>query len=173
MNAALRQSLCAIAVVAVAAGVLAAAVATALSIHGSQATAAQLSEQLEGLQARERRLAAWPGRDLSASALIEAKSVTLAGATLQQRLETAIAAAKGRLVSSKLDVTPRAGDRRVALAAEMTIAEPDMQALLFDLETGRPYLFVDSLEARAPEGAQSGGAMRVSLTVSGQWSGAK
>jgi hypothetical protein len=57
----------------------------------------------------------------------------------------------------------------------LTISEPDMQALLYDLETGRPYLFVDAFEARAPEATSEpgAGAMRVSLTVSGQWSEAK
>jgi general secretion pathway protein M len=173
MNARLRQALSALGVVAVVALTLGAAGSTALSIRDARENVARLTEQRDALRAREGRVAARAGRDVVVSPLIEAKTVTLAGAALQQRLEASVASAKGRLVSTRVEVAPRGDERRVALAAELTIAGADLQALLFDLETGRPYLFVDALEARATEGDESGGAMRVSMTVAGQWSGAK
>jgi general secretion pathway protein M len=176
MNAAVRRSLSALGIVAFVAVVTGGAIATALSLREAEAHVADLKQQVEDLQTRERRLAPLTPRDKAASPFFEARTITLASAALQQRLEAAVASAKGRLVSSKVETAPRGDDRQVSLAAELTIAEPDIQALLYDLETGRPYLFVDSLEARGPEAGTTptgGGAMRVSLTVSGQWSGPK
>jgi general secretion pathway protein M len=146
---------------------------TTLSLREAQANVSDLGEQLAALQAREKRLPAPPGRDPVAAPSFEARTVTQAGAALQQRVEAAVGAAKGRLVSSKADIETHASERRISLAAELTIAEPDLQSLLYDLETGRPYLFVDAFEARASEGANEPGAMHVSLNLSGQWSQAE
>jgi general secretion pathway protein M len=175
VNAPLRQGLSALGLVAGIALALGSSASTAVSLSERRANVAQMREQVEALRAREERLAALPGRKSSVSPLFEAKTITLAGAALQQRLEAAVTTARGRLVSSKVEVAPRGDEHRIALAAELTIAEDDMQALLHDLETGRPYLFVDAIEARGPERASeaNGGAMRVSLAVSGRWSGAK
>jgi general secretion pathway protein M len=175
MNPALRGGLSALGIAAFVAISLAGAVSTALSLREAKEHVAELHEQSEQLQARERRLAPLDKHDKAASPFFEAGTITLAGAALQQRLEAAISSARGRLVSSKVEVAPSGDERRISLAAELTIGEPDIQALLFDLETGRPYLFVDAFEARAPEASSEpgGGAMRVSLTVSGEWSGSK
>ncbi len=172
MNAAARRALSAFGAVAVVALALGGAASTALALRDAQAEVALLSDQDNAIAAREKRIAPRPGRDLSVAPFFEARTITQAGAALQQRLEAAIAAAHGRLLSSKVDVAPRDDDRRINLSAELTIAEPDMQTLLFDLETGRPYLFVDAFESRAAEEATEPGraALRVALTLSGQWS---
>jgi general secretion pathway protein M len=172
VNAAARRALSALGVAAIVALALAGAVSTGLSLRDARAEVAVLSEQDAALQAREQRLAPRPGRDASVAPFFEARTITQAGAALQQRLEAAVAAAHGRLISSKVEVAPRDDERRINLAVELTIAEPDMQALLFDLEAGRPYLFVDAFEARATQeaGEPGGGAMRVALSVSGEWS---
>ena len=168
MRAGLRQFLSALAVVALVALLLGGAASTALALREQQASVVDLTEQLAGLDAREHRLEPRAGRNPNASPFFEARTVTIAGAALQQRLEAAVSTAHGRMVSSKVDVAPREDEHRVTLSAELTIAQPEMQTLLYDLETGRPYLFVDAIEVRAPEAASE--AMRVSLTVSGQWS---
>ena len=173
MNARLRQALSAFGVAFVVALAFGLAGWTALSIYDAHENIDSLKEQSAALEARERRASRLTGLVRDASPLIEAKSVTLAGAALQQRLEASIASARGRLVSFKLDVAPRGDERQVVLAVELAIAEPDLQTLLFDLETGHPYIFVEAVEARAPEATQQDAAMRVSLRVSGQWSGAK
>jgi general secretion pathway protein M len=41
--------------------------------------------------------------------------------------------------------------------------------LLYDLEAGMPFLFVDQLVAQSPTTAGEGGRTRVLLTVSGLW----
>jgi len=50
-----------------------------------------------------------------------------------------------------------------------------LQKLLYDLEAGQPFLFVDQLSVQAPASSSfSGeGKLRVLLSVSGQWQGAK
>ena len=173
MNTPLRQALAAFGVFALVALALAGALWTALSLRDAQASVADLGEQLAALQVREKRLPAPAARDLAASPSFEAQTFTQAGAALQQRVETAIGAAKGRLGSSKVDIESRGTERWITLAAELTIAEPDLQILLFDLETGRPYLFVEALEAKAPEVETASGSVSVFLTVSGQWGGSR
>ena len=173
MTPAWRRSLSACGLVGAVAGLCGMAAASALSLLAAQADLGALAADSQALQAREKRFLARPGRDPGMPPAFEANTVTLAGAALQARVEAAVAAAKGRLVSAKLDVDSHEAERRVAIAAELTMAEPDIQALLFDLETGRPYLFVDNFDARAPESAGEGGLMRVSLTLSAQWSATK
>ena len=175
MNVGARRALSALGVVAVVAVALGAALSSALSLRDARAEVARLNDQEQALEARERRLAPQPGRDNAVSPFFEARTITLAGAALQQRLEAAVTAAHGRLVSSRVEVAPRGDARAISLAAELTIPEPDMQALLYDIETGRPYLFVETIEARAPEPSReaTAGGMRVSLTVAGQWNGTK
>ena len=172
MNATLRRSLSAVAWVAAVALALGGAASTALSLRDARANVESLRSRLDALAAREKRAALHSGRDSQASPLFEARTITLAGAALQQRVETAVATAHGRLVSSKLDVSPNGDKKGITIAAELTIGDSDLQLLLFDLETGRPYLFVDAFETR-PAGADGGGEMRVSLNVSGQWGAEK
>jgi general secretion pathway protein M len=171
MNAALRQSLCALAVVGGVGLALAGTVFAGLSLADAKAGVAALDEQSQALAARETRFIARPGRERGLPPSFEAGTITLAGAALQQRIETAVAGAKGRLASSKVDVESHGAERRIEISAELTIAESDMQGLLFDLETGRPYVFVDSFEARAPETSGEGEVLHVTLNLSGQWSG--
>jgi len=62
----------------------------------------------------------------------------------------------------------------VKLQVSCEIAQPDLQRLLYDLEAGTPFLFVDELTAEMPQavGAAGGtGRMLLQLAVSGQWQG--
>ena len=169
MNAAARRALSASGLCAAVALALGAAGATALSLRQAASDVARVGAEARALQVREARFQPQPGRPPRRAPSFVARSITLAGAALQQRIEAAIVAAHGQLISSKVDVAPSRDKSRIALSAEMTIDEKDMQALLFDIETGRPYLFVDAFEARSAQGAGTR-ALRVSLSVSGQWS---
>ena len=55
--------------------------------------------------------------------------------------------------------------------------QPALQRLLYDLEVGMPFLFVDQLDVQVPQtttGNESGtGKIRVVLGVSGRWQGNK
>ncbi len=110
------------------------------------------------------------------SPFLEGQTVTLAGAALLQRVAAAVTRAGGNVLSSQVDVKEaqqKAG--LVSMVASLEIAQPDLQKLLYDVEAGMPYLFVDQLTVSAPETVtrSEGGRLRVVLGVSGQWQGAK
>jgi general secretion pathway protein M len=148
------------------------AISTALALRDEQAEVSALTAQDQALEARAHRAAPNKQTVFSASPFVSANTITQAGAMLQQRVESAVAAAGGVLASSRVDVGANGDKKRVALEAELTIAQPQMQKLIYDLETGQPYLFVEAFEARMPEGdAQDAGHTHVTLTISGEWGG--
>jgi general secretion pathway protein M len=54
--------------------------------------------------------------------------------------------------------------------------QPALQKLLYDLEVGMPFLFVDQLDVQVPQTTatnEGAGRIRVVLGVSGQWQGNK
>jgi len=57
------------------------------------------------------------------------------------------------------------------LTATIEIGQPAPQTLLYDIEAGTPYLFVDKLMIQSPEdfGESESGSMRMSFAVVGQW----
>jgi general secretion pathway protein M len=63
----------------------------------------------------------------------------------------------------------------LSIIASCDIDQVGLQKLLYDLEAGQPFLFVDQLSVQAPASLSfSGeGKLRVLLSVSGQWQGAK
>jgi len=161
------------------AGAIAALVGFALS------TALDLSEGEQRLEGLRQRLAALEGRRPATvrgagdaggapagSPFLEARSVTLAGAALQQRMEQAVARAGGEIASEQIDLQgPDAKDGFIGLTASLDIAQPALQTLLYDIEAGAPYLIVQSLDVQSPlaTGGDAQGPMRVTLALSGKW----
>jgi general secretion pathway protein M len=113
------------------------------------------------------------------SPFLEGQTVTVAGATLQQRVTGAVGKVGGNVLSSQVDLQGTLSkDGFVSLVASCELDQPALQQLLYDIEAGMPFLFVDQLVVQAPEAgtgqeALAGGRMRVLLGVSGQWQGAK
>ena len=107
------------------------------------------------------------------SAFLEGPTVTVAGAVLLQRLGDAVTRHSGSMSSSQLDVQgPRANDGHISVTANLEVAEVALQSVLYELEAGMPYLFVDELVVEGNSSlATSGGKLRVTITVSGQWQG--
>jgi|SRR5262252_4344347 len=110
------------------------------------------------------------------SPFLEGQTVTVAGAALLQRVAGAVTKVGGNILSSQVDVKEaqqKAG--LVSMVASLELAQADLQKLLYDLESGMPYLFVDQLTVQAPDTVthSEGGRLRVVLGVSGQWQGAK
>jgi general secretion pathway protein M len=141
---------------------------------------AQSSELLDQLQGRK-------GRGAAASALaaehpgtpfLEGPTVTVAGATLLQRVATAVGTVGGTIQSSQVDVLgTQAKDGFVGLLVSCEMEQPALQKLLYDLEVGMPFLFVDQLDVQVPQSTalnETGdGRIRVVLGVSGQWQAGK
>ncbi|HLH87367.1 MAG TPA: type II secretion system protein GspM [Xanthobacteraceae bacterium] len=110
------------------------------------------------------------------SPFIEGQTVTLAGAALLQRVAGVVTGVGGNVLSSQVDVQDAASKGGfVSLVASCEVTQPDLQKLLYDLEAGMPYLFVDQLVVEAPDNVTrgEGGRLRVMIGVSGQWRGSK
>ena len=111
----------------------------------------------------------WP----PGSPLVEGSTVTMAGASLLQRISSAITQPGGSLVSSELEpLETEAKDGFLRATASFEIEQVALQDVLYDIETGMPFLFVDQLNISAPASGD-GGKMRVLVQVSGRWSGGK
>jgi general secretion pathway protein M len=110
----------------------------------------------------------------SGSAFLEGATVTVAGAALLQRVASAVTRHGGNMLSSQLDVQGQhAKAGFVSMVASCDIDQASLQPLLYDLEAGMPFLFVDQLDIQAPTASPGEGKLRVLLGVSGQWQGAK
>jgi general secretion pathway protein M len=110
------------------------------------------------------------------SAFLEGATVTVAGAALLQRVARAVARRDGNILSSQVDLEGvKSNASFVGITVNCEIEEPRLQQLLYDLEAGMPFIFVDQLVVQAPVVAAGapGGKMRVLLGVSSQWQGAK
>ena len=108
----------------------------------------------------------------SGSPFLDGKTITIAGAALQQRIEAAVAKADGVLTSSQLELDgPDAKNGFVNLSASVEVSQPAVQTILYDIEAGMPYLFVDKLSIQSPEvfGEPESGRMRMTIGVVGQW----
>jgi general secretion pathway protein M len=110
------------------------------------------------------------------SPFIEGQTITVAGAALQQRIGSAVARTGGAVLSSQIALDgPQAKDGFVGLTASVEIAQPALQPLLYDLEAGMPYLFLDTLAVQSPQafGEAESARMRVVVGMSGQWRSAR
>ena len=91
---------------------------------------------------------------------------------MQARVEAAVKEAGGVVLSSQIDLQgPQAAEGFISLTESLEIDQAALQTLLYDLEAGMPYLFVENLAIQAPQavGEAEAAPMRVLIVVSGQW----
>jgi general secretion pathway protein M len=138
--------------------------------------ATDLLAQLEGRKPSA-TLPGTPNGDAPAgSPFLEGPTVTVAGAALLQRVADAVTKVGGNVLSSQVDVQGvQAKDGFVNVLASCEIDPTALQKLLYDLEAGMPYLFVEQMVAQSPQATsmQEGGRMRLLLGVAGRWQGEK
>ena len=163
---------------AVAGGLLATAGLAIASILDHQRALAQTSELLDQLQGRRARGDASASAERPGTPFLEGPTVTVAGAALLQRVATAVGNVGGTVQSSQVDVLgTQAKDGFVGLVVSCEMEQPALQKVLYDLEVGMPFLFVDQLDVQVPQAAASSEAgterIRVVLGVSGQWQAVK
>ena len=109
---------------------------------------------------------------------LEGPTVTVAGANLLQRVAAAVGDVGGQVQSSQVDVSgAQAKDGFVGLVVSCELEQPALQRLLYDLEAGMPFLFVDQLDVQVPQTTAlsdaGAGRVRVILGISGQWQAGK
>jgi general secretion pathway protein M len=164
---------------AIAGGLLVSAGLSIASILDHQRALAQTSDLLDQLQGRKARAgASQVSAEHPGTPFLEGPTVTVAGAALLQRVATAVSNVGGTVQSSQVDVLgTQARDGFVGLVVSCEMEQPALQKLLYDLEVGMPFLFVDQLDVQVPQttAANEGGVgkIRVVLGVSGQWQAGK
>lgn len=103
------------------------------------------------------------------SPFLEGPSASVAGAALLQRLAVATRRLNGNTLSSQVDLQgPQSKAGFIRATSSFEIEPTQLQPLLYDLEAGMPFLFVDELVVQAPSNSSPGGRLRVILGVSGQ-----
>jgi general secretion pathway protein M len=135
--------------------------------------AAAMLEQLEGRKPLAADKRSGEAGAPTGSAFLEGATVTVAGAALLQRVAAAVTKAGGNVLSSQLDVQggPNAKAGFVSMVANCELDQSELQSLLYDLEAGMPFLFVDQLDIQVATAGE--GKLRFLLGVSGQWRGVK
>jgi general secretion pathway protein M len=139
------------------------------------AASAAMLEQFEGHAPGARR-GQTSTIGATGSPFLEGATVTVAGAALLQRVTSAVTKLGGNVLSSQVDLQgTQSKSGFLTIIANCDIDQAGLQRLLYDIEAGMPFLFVDQLSVQAPAGFASSGEsrLRVLLAVSGQWQGAR
>jgi general secretion pathway protein M len=156
--------------------VIASALADMLGKRADVGAARAMLEQFEGRKATASHGSAADIQGPAGSPFLDGATVTVAGAALLQRVSATVTRLGGNVLSSQVDLQgtqSKAGF--VTVIANCNIDQPGLQKLLYDLEAGMPFLFVDQLVVQAPAGfsVAGDGKLRVLIAVSGQWQGGK
>ncbi len=163
---------------AVLGGLAFASVIAISDIFDHQRALAQTSDLLDQLRGRKPRNPAQLSAEHPGTPFLEGPTVTVAGAALLQRVAAAVGNAGGTIQSSQVDVLGKeAKDGFVGLVVSCEMEQPALQKVLYDLEAGMPFLFIDQLDVQVPQTTTrnevGSGRIRVMLGVSGQWQGNK
>jgi general secretion pathway protein M len=150
-------------------------------IFERRAAVAAASDMLDQIEGRRRTTpagdaASSTGPVPTGSPFVDGQTITVAGATLLQTVAAAVTKFGGNVLSSQVELQgSQSKEGFLSLIAICEIDQPALQQLLYDIEVGMPYLFVDQLTVQAPQTAagNDAGRLRVLVSVSGQWQGAK
>jgi general secretion pathway protein M len=142
------------------------------SQRASVAASADMLAQLEGRKAPAAGGRSGDSGMPTGSAFLEGATVTVAGAALLQRVAAAVTKFGGNVVSSQLDVQgTQAKAGFVSMVANCELDQASLQPLLYDLEAGMPFLFIDQIDIQVATATSGDGKLRFLLGVSGQWQG--
>lgn len=165
--------------VALVAALLATTAGTVLDLAAQReavSAAADLLDQLGSRGAARPRAAPTDVAVPVGSPFLEGATASVAGAALLQRLGLAVTRVQGSILSSQVDLQgPQAKAGFVTATASLELNPAALQALLYDIEAGMPFLFVDQMAVQTPAGSANSATAkhRVLLSVSGQWQGGK
>ncbi|MGX1324330.1 general secretion pathway protein M [Bradyrhizobium sp. USDA 377] len=166
--------------IAIAGGLLLMAGLSIADVIAHRQALAESSDLLDQLRGRKggAKYAATSPAEHPGTPFLEGPTVTVAGANLLQRVAAAVGNVGGSVQSSQVDVSgAQVKDGFVGLVVSCELEQPALQKLLYDLEAGMPFLFVDQLDVQVPQTTALGdaptGRVRVILGVSGQWQAGK
>jgi general secretion pathway protein M len=145
-------------------------VQTVMEILGSRDATIASAEILQTLEARHPAQRAAARSDVSVptgSAFLEGQTASVASAMLLQRVLAATKRVNGNTLSSQVDVQgPLAKSGFVSATFNIELTSAALQPLLYDLEAGMPFLFIDELVVQPA--ASSTDRMRLVLGISAQ-----
>jgi general secretion pathway protein M len=145
--------------------------------------AVEIAERYRALDASSEMLARLQGRADSpasssanaapkASAFLPGSTITVASAGLLQRVAAVITAAGGTISSSEVEPQNAQGkDGHVKVTVSCELDQSKVQQLLYEIEAGMPFLFIEQLVAQGP--LPENPKMRLVIEVSGVWAGAR
>lgn len=131
-------------------------------------------EMLSRIEARQRTISDAPIATAPASAFLDASTQGLASAQLQSYLAQLAGAQKATLVSAgaegaKHDDLPDT----IRLQATLEMNSKALRAMLYQLESGMPYVFVDALTIESAGGISGRSAedplLRITLSLRAFW----
>jgi general secretion pathway protein M len=123
-------------------------------------------EMLSRLDGHNGATDSWP----PGSPFLEGQTLTVASAALLQRMTSIITNAGGSVVSTEMQQQgARSKDGYVTAIVNCELEQDALQRVLFDIEAGLPFLFIDQLVVQAPTVPAEGGRLRVLLGVAGLW----
>ena len=104
------------------------------------------------------------------SPFLQGETLNVAAASLLQRVGAAVRRVNGNVLSSQVDLSDaRSKQGWAGLVVSCEIEQASLQPLLYDIEAGMPFLFIDQLVIETPTVGTNSNHMRIVLSVSGQW----
>lgn len=146
--------------------------ASAVSDERASVSAAEtMLSELQGRSAHDRRDQFLPLKGAPAgSPFLQGATLNVAAASLLQRVGAAVRRVNGNVLSSQVDLNDaRAKQGWAGLVVSCEIEQASLQPLLYDIEAGMPFLFIDQLVIQTPTLGTNSSRMRIVLAVSGQW----
>jgi general secretion pathway protein M len=167
-----RQRLAAAAYLGVVTAFLVGSVGLIDDLKGRSDRVAQASLRFDQLSRRSPRLPPRTPDETGQSLFLSGRTMTIAAATLEQRIKDTVEKSGGALTSSQVEPDgPNAKDGFVRFTASIEVDQPGIQSILYEIEAGTPYLFIDKLSIQSPEdfGEPEGNHFRMTLAVVGLW----
>ena len=89
---------------------------------------------------------------------LEGQNESVVAAAMQERLKAAVVRTGGQLRSTQVVTSAEnTKSHRIAVRGSMAISLAALQRVLYELESGSPYLFVDNLDVRPIVNPRAGG----------------
>jgi hypothetical protein len=99
---------------------------------------------------------------IAATGLVEGASAELAAANIQSTVKALIESGAGQVTSvQNLPPASAGGFQRIDIQYDATLPMTRLRDVTYRIETAVPYLFLDAVDLRAPEGWQSLGGANV------------
>ncbi len=124
-------------------------------ITEADAQIAALSEQIEMFEARRGAASEQASIEVAEEVLFQASSPAMSAAMLQDVLKSATERAGAAINSLRVEQAESLDDAlKVSVTSDLTATTPALETLLYTLETGVPYVFVERIDVRRAQSTE-------------------